>query len=126
MAKLEEVFEYGNTSKKLKRKNAQGDTHEWIMYVRPPRKDGRFIFVDKVKFKFHHSCTRPVEVCSQPPYQSQQTGWGHFTVMIEVLFKYGLKSWEGQHELIINTEAPEMSRQPDQRIGTTPVPVTVV
>jgi hypothetical protein len=121
---MEEILEYGNTSKKLKRK-VGAHTHEWIVYVRPP-KGGQFIYVDKVKFTFHDTCVKPVEICSQPPYQSVQTGWGNFTIQLQVFFKYGFKPWEGAHDLVIETDSEGMQRQPDGRIGTVPKRVVVV
>lgn len=61
---MEESFEFGNTSAKLKRKKGD-NTHEWTVYVRPSVGKS-FKFVDKVKFTLHHTFKDPVQGKHRP------------------------------------------------------------
>jgi len=75
----------------LKKRESDGHTHEWKVYVKPYASDEDMSsYVKKVQFKLHESYgERANRIVSKPPYQINETGWGEFEIQIRVFFNDG-------------------------------------
>lgn len=69
-----------------KKREEDGHTHQWTVYVKPYRNEDMSAFVKKVHFKLHESYTNPNRVVTKPPYEVTETGWGEFEVVIKIYF----------------------------------------
>ena len=80
---------YGNFSQHFgKKRETDGHTHEWTIYVKPYHNEDMSSYVKKVVFKLHDSYANCNRVVSKPPYEVSETGWGEFEVQIKVLLFY--------------------------------------
>jgi len=79
---------FGNESTFFgKKREMDGHTHEWSVYVRPfDASEDMSAYVKRVTFKLHESYTDPLRVCNHPPFQVTETGWGEFEVVIKIYF----------------------------------------
>lgn len=79
---------FGNESKYFgKKRDSDGHTHEWTVFVKPfDVNEDMSAYVKKVTFKLHESYTDALRVCSRPPYQICETGWGEFEIIIKIYF----------------------------------------
>lgn len=78
---------YGNVSKHFgKKRESDGHTHEWTVYVKPFINEDMSNFVKKVTFKLHESYANPSRSVTKPPYEVSETGWGEFEVQIKIHF----------------------------------------
>ena len=78
---------YGNTARYFgHRREEDGHTHQWTVYVRPYHNEDISSFVKKVHFKLHETYVNPNRIVSKPPYEITETGWGEFEVVIEIYF----------------------------------------
>ncbi len=81
---------YGSVSKTFpKKRELDGHTHEWTVYVKPFANEDMSNYVKKVQFKLHESYANPSRVVSKPPYEVSETGWGEFEVQIKIHFNDG-------------------------------------
>jgi len=78
---------YGNISKSFgKKREEDGHTHQWTVYIKPYRNEDMSSYVKKVHFKLHDSYANPNRVVTKPPYEVTETGWGEFEIVIKVYF----------------------------------------
>jgi len=78
---------YGNVAKYFgKKREEDGHTHQWTVYVKPYKNEDISSWVKKVHFKLHESYTEPNRVVTKPPYEVTETGWGEFEVQIKIYF----------------------------------------
>ncbi|XP_054708928.1 YEATS domain-containing protein 4-like [Uloborus diversus] len=79
---------YGNVAWFLgKKREEDGHTHQWTVYLRPYDNEDMSVYVKRVHFKLHESYSEPNRVCHQPPYTITETGWGEFEIAIKVFFQ---------------------------------------
>ena len=78
---------YGNVAKYFgKKREEDGHTHQWTVYVKPYKNEDMSSYVKKVHFKLHESYANPNRVVTKPPYEVTETGWGEFEVVIKIYF----------------------------------------
>ncbi|PAA56436.1 hypothetical protein BOX15_Mlig025434g3, partial [Macrostomum lignano] len=78
---------YGNSARFLGRKRDEdGHTHEWTVYIRPAVNDCMSAYVRHVQFKLHESYANPVRTVTEPPYELTETGWGEFELSIRLVW----------------------------------------
>ena len=79
---------YGNVSKYFgKKREEDGHTHQWTVYVKPYRNEDMSAYVKKVNFKLHDSYSNPNRTVTKPPYEVTETGWGEFEIVIKIYFQ---------------------------------------
>jgi len=78
---------YGSSSTPFgKKREPDGHTHEWTIYVKPHTNEDISAYVKKVQFRLHDSYANSNRVVSKPPYEVTETGWGEFEVQIKIHF----------------------------------------
>lgn len=78
---------YGNVAKYFgKKREEDGHTHQWTVYVKPYKNDDMSVYVKKVHFKLHDSYPNPNRVVTKPPYEVTESGWGEFEIVIKIYF----------------------------------------
>ncbi|XP_055855448.1 YEATS domain-containing protein 4 [Episyrphus balteatus] len=78
---------YGNIARSFgKKREEDGHTHQWKVYVKPYLNEDMSIYVKKVHFKLHESYANPNRIVTKPPYEVTETGWGEFEVVIKIYF----------------------------------------
>lgn len=78
---------YGNWSRHFgKKRESDGHTHDWSVYVKLYENEDMSSFVKKVQFKLHESYPNPNRIVYKPPYEVSETGWGEFEVAIKIFF----------------------------------------
>jgi YEATS domain-containing protein 4 len=78
---------YGNFARHFgKKREEDGHTHSWTVYVKPFKNEDMSEYVKKVHFKLHESYANPNRVVSKPPYEITETGWGEFEIVIKIYF----------------------------------------
>uniref|UniRef100_UPI00358EA928 YEATS domain-containing protein 4-like n=1 Tax=Myxine glutinosa TaxID=7769 RepID=UPI00358EA928 len=78
---------YGNVSRFFgKKREEDGHTHQWTMYVKPFHNEDMSTYVKKIQFKLHESYRNPLRVVTKPPYEITETGWGEFEIIINIFF----------------------------------------
>lgn len=78
---------YGSASTPFgKKREPDGHTHEWTIYVKPYTNEDMSAYVKKVQFRLHDSYANSNRVVSKPPYEVSETGWGEFEVQIKIHF----------------------------------------
>ena len=81
---------YGNHSQHFgKKREPDGHTHDWTVYVKPFNNEDMSSYVKKVQFKLHDSYANCNRVVSQPRngvYEVSESGWGEFEVQIKIHF----------------------------------------
>lgn len=84
---LSKAIVYGNIARYFgKKREDDGHTHAWTVYLRPYKSEDMAVFIKKVQFKLHESYPNPVRVVSKPPYDLSETGWGEFEIAIKIFF----------------------------------------
>ncbi|CAG2171383.1 unnamed protein product, partial [Oppiella nova] len=77
----------GNTAKYFgKKREEDGHTHQWTVYVKSYKNEDMSSYVKKVHFKLHESYANPNRVVTKPPFEVRETGWGEFEIVIKVYF----------------------------------------
>ncbi|RXG70631.1 YEATS domain-containing protein 4, partial [Armadillidium vulgare] len=69
-----------------KKREEDGHTHEWTVYVKPYNNEDMSTYVKKVHFKLHESYANQNRVITKPPYEVTETGWGEFEIIIKIYF----------------------------------------
>ncbi|XP_002165177.3 protein AF-9 [Hydra vulgaris] len=64
-----------------------GFTHDWNIFVRGAEGNDISHFVEKVVFLLHESFPKPKRVCKEPPYKVAESGYGSFTLPVEIHFR---------------------------------------
>lgn len=78
---------YGNIARSFgKKREEDGHTHQWKVYVKPYHNEDMSVYVKKVHFKLHESYANPNRIVTKPPYEITETGWGEFEVVIKIYF----------------------------------------
>ena len=78
---------YGNVAKYFgKKREEDGHTHQWTVYVRPFDNEDMSVYVKKINFKLHDSYANQNRVLTKPPYEVTETGWGEFEIIIKIYF----------------------------------------
>lgn len=78
---------YGNVARYFgKKREEDGHTHQWTVYVKPYRNEDMSTYVKKIHFKLHESYANPNRVVTKPPYEVTETGWGEFEIVIKIYF----------------------------------------
>lgn len=78
---------YGNVARSFgKKREEDGHTHQWNVYVKPYYNEDMSSYVKKVHFKLHESYANPNRIVTKPPYEVTETGWGEFEVVIKLYF----------------------------------------
>ena len=79
---------YGNVSKYFgKKREEDGHTHQWTVYVKPYKNEDMSAYVKKVNFKLHDSYANANRTLIKPPYEVTETGWGEFEIVIKIYFQ---------------------------------------
>ena len=64
----------GNVSRAFgKKRDSDGHTHEWTVYVKPFDNEDMSNYVKKVQFKLHESYANPTRIVTKPPYEVSLT-----------------------------------------------------
>lgn len=78
---------YGNIARSFgKKRESDGHTHQWTVYVKPYNNEDLSTYVKKIHFKLHESYANPNRILTKPPYEVTETGWGEFEVVIKIYF----------------------------------------
>lgn len=78
---------FGNVARSFgKKREEDGHTHQWNVYVKPYANEDMSTYVKKVHFKLHESYANPNRILTKPPYEITETGWGEFEVVIKLYF----------------------------------------
>lgn len=78
---------YGNVARSFgKKREEDGHTHQWNVYIKPFYNEDMSAYVKKVHFKLHESYANPNRILTKPPYEVTETGWGEFEVVIKLYF----------------------------------------
>jgi len=78
---------YGNSAKYFgKKREEDGHTHTWTVYVKPFHNEDMSVYVRKIQFKLHESYANPIRLVTKPPYEVTETGWGEFEVVLKIYF----------------------------------------
>jgi len=78
---------YGNEARYFgKKREGDGHTHEWKVYLKPWHNEDMSTWIKKVHFKLHDSYENPNRIVLSPPYEVAETGWGEFDIVIKVYF----------------------------------------
>lgn len=78
---------YGNVARYFgKKREEDGHTHQWTVYVKPFHNEDMSTYVKKVHFKLHESYNNPNRIVTKPPYEVTETGWGEFDIVIKIYF----------------------------------------
>ncbi|XP_037935291.1 YEATS domain-containing protein 4-like [Teleopsis dalmanni] len=78
---------YGNIARSFgKKREDDGHTHQWKVYVKPYYNEDMSVYVKKVHFKLHESYSNPNRIVTKYPYEITETGWGEFEVVIKIYF----------------------------------------
>uniref|UniRef100_A0A3B3WCH3 YEATS domain-containing protein 4 n=1 Tax=Poecilia mexicana TaxID=48701 RepID=A0A3B3WCH3_9TELE len=78
---------FGNVARYFgKKREEDGHTHQWSVYVKPYRNEDMSAYVKKIQFKLHESYVNPLRVVTKPPYEITETGWGEFEIIIKIFF----------------------------------------
>ncbi|XP_063726492.1 YEATS domain-containing protein 4-like [Symsagittifera roscoffensis] len=78
---------FGSVSRYLgKKREEDGHTHSWTVYIKPYMNEDLSVFVKRVEFKLHDSYVNPRRMVNRPPYEITETGWGEFEIQIKLTF----------------------------------------
>ncbi|XP_031630339.1 YEATS domain-containing protein 4 [Contarinia nasturtii] len=78
---------YGNMARSFgKKREEDGHTHQWTVYLKPYNNEDMSTWVKKVHFKLHESYANANRTLTKPPYEVTETGWGEFEVVIKLHF----------------------------------------
>ncbi|KOB72926.1 YEATS domain containing protein 4 [Operophtera brumata] len=78
---------YGNVARYFgKKREEDGHTHQWTVYVKPYANEDMSAYIKKVNFKLHESYANPNRILTKPPYELTETGWGEFEIVIKLHF----------------------------------------
>ncbi|XP_041977623.1 YEATS domain-containing protein 4 [Aricia agestis] len=78
---------YGNIARYFgKKREEDGHTHQWTVYVKPYTNEDMSSYIKKVHFKLHESYANPNRIVTKPPYELTETGWGEFEIVIKLYF----------------------------------------
>ncbi|CAL8143787.1 unnamed protein product [Orchesella dallaii] len=76
----------GNVAKYFGKREEDGHTHQWTVFLRPYLNEDYSAFIKKVHFKLHDSYPNPNRIVTKPPFEITETGWGEFEIVIKIYF----------------------------------------
>lgn len=77
---------YGNVAKWFgKKREEDGHTHNWTIYVKPYRNEDMSAYIKKVHFKLHDSYANQNRIITKPPFEVSETGKYH---LLNIVFVY--------------------------------------
>lgn len=66
---------YGNVAKWFgKKREDDGHTHNWTIYVKPYKNEDMSAYIKKVHFKLHDSYANQNRIITKPPFEVSETG----------------------------------------------------
>lgn len=66
---------YGNVAKHFgKKREEDGHTHNWTVYVKPYKNEDMSAYIKKVHFKLHESYANQNRILTKPPFEISETG----------------------------------------------------
>ncbi|KAL7301722.1 YEATS domain-containing protein 4 [Trichogramma pretiosum] len=78
---------FGNVARFFgKKREEDGHTHQWTVYVKPYLNEDMSGYVKKVHFKLHESYNNPNRIVTKAPFELTETGWGEFEIAIKIYF----------------------------------------
>ncbi|CAM4741090.1 unnamed protein product [Rotaria magnacalcarata] len=78
---------YGNTAKHLgTKRDSDGHTHRWSVYIRSFNNDDLSTYVSKVQFRLHETYPNHARMITQAPFEVEESGWGEFETQITIFF----------------------------------------
>ncbi|CAF3749845.1 unnamed protein product [Rotaria sp. Silwood1] len=78
---------YGNTAKHFgSKRDSDGHTHKWTLYVRSFNNDDLSTYVSKVQFRLHETYPNHTRMITQAPFEVEESGWGEFETQITIFF----------------------------------------
>lgn len=90
----------GHTSERLHQKTLAGHTHRWTVFVRSI--SGELTdrsFIKSVIFNLHASFENPIRMVKEPPFEVSETGYGGFTMPIDIEFNGVKRIYKINYEL---------------------------
>ncbi|XP_045409345.1 YEATS domain-containing protein 4 isoform X1 [Lemur catta] len=120
---------YGNVARYFgKKREEDGHTHQWTVYVKPYRNEDMSAYVKKIQFKLHESYGNPLRVVTKPPYEITETGWGEFEIIIKIFFidpneRPNMPSYLSVCSSV--TSHPQLENTPTKEIIMKQLPVTL-
>lgn len=124
---------YGNVAHYFgKKRDEDGHTHSWTCFFRPFKSEDMSVWIKKVQFKLHESYNNPVRICTKPPYEVKETGWGEFEIQIKIYFQdtsekpvtiYHLLKLFQADPLVVAGKKNVVSEQYDEVVFTDPTNV---
>ncbi|KAL5004604.1 hypothetical protein ScPMuIL_018060 [Solemya velum] len=105
-------IELGHKASVRKKPTVEGFTHDWTVFVRG-QEPSRNIqhFVEKIVFHLHDSFPKPKRVLKEPPFVVSESGYGGFTLPIDIYFKNKQepKKIPFQYDLFLRLEEPPVN-----------------
>lgn len=80
-------LEFGHNAQIRTKPTSDGFTHDWDVFVRGSEGNEIHHCVEKVVFLLHESFNKPKRVIKEPPFRVAESGYGGFTMPIDVYFK---------------------------------------
>ena len=78
---------FGNIARYFgKKREEDGHTHQWTVYLKPYDNEDMSAYVKKVHFKLHESYSNTNRIFTKMPYEITETGWGEFEIVIKIFF----------------------------------------
>jgi len=121
---------YGSISFWLGKKADDQNSHRWVCYVRSVNNEDLTYLIEKVVFHLHPSFKVPVRTITTPPYETHESGWGEFEILIKIHFKedykqpleifHNLKLYHSQPTSSHSTKKPVVSEFYDEIIFLNP------
>lgn len=104
-------LELGHKATLRTKKTPQGFTHDWEVFIRGPERTNIANFVEKVVFYLHKDFQKPKRVVKEAPYTVKESGYGCFSLPIEVYFKNKdePRKVKFDYDLFLQSEGPPIS-----------------
>lgn len=90
----------GSVAFYMGKKSPGEHSHSWNIYLRSADGKDLSYLLEKVVFTLHPSCSQPVVIIEEPPFQVTQTGWGEFDAAITFHFKNGIENPVTNHHFL--------------------------
>lgn len=108
----------------LPKKTSAGNTHRWVINVNVSKMgESSNHLVKSVTYRLHESFKNPIRVLNSEPFSLSETGWGSFTLVVEVLFSNGQR-FSYKYDLILNAlNEPSLSNSSKYRVNLKSIPL---
>lgn len=94
----------GQSSEHFEKPTEAGHTHRWKVFVRSPPGFPLFSdrsYIKKVTFFLHNTFENPRRTIRNPPFEIEETGYGGFDFMIQIVFTNIPKQYSINYELTL-------------------------